>query len=99
MTAKNCWEDRGCGRGPGGDKVAERGVCPAATVEALNGIHGGKNGGRACWGVIGTFCDGLIQESLAQKLAYCVGCSFRKEVEDGEREVLSPQEIAARAGQ
>lgn len=98
MARANCWESKGCGRGPGGDKTHELGVCPAATASPLDGVHGGTNGGRACWGVIGTYCDGLVQESIAQKLAYCVGCTFRTAVEDEEPTVLSQMEIAVKAG-
>ena len=96
MAKRNCWEATDCGRGPGGAKTFELGVCPAATVSQLNGVHGGLNGGRACWGVVGTFCDGLVQQSLAQKLAYCVGCSFRRDVESEEDDLLTPQQLTAR---
>ena len=33
----NCWQVKKCGREPGGAKVAEFGVCPAAAETALNG--------------------------------------------------------------
>ena len=43
-----------CGRAPGGEKTAERGVCPAAADASFTGINGGKCGGRFCWAVAGT---------------------------------------------
>lgn len=96
MGNVNCWEVRDCGRGPGGAKVAEFGVCRASVATELHGVHGGVNGGRACWGVIGTVCDGRRQESIADKLAFCVGCTFRDAVEREEESLLGPQDIASR---
>jgi len=56
MTAKqNCWDVKICGRERGGAKVAEFGVCPATTDSSANGLNGGRNGGRICWAVTGTF--------------------------------------------
>ena len=75
-TKVNCWEFRKCGREPGGDRVAELGVCPASTLQALDGAHGGKNAGRACWAVAGSFCGGAIQGTYAQKLRNCRACDF-----------------------
>lgn len=82
---QNCWEFTQCGREPDGSNVDEFGVCPAAVVVACDGIHGGKNGGRACWAVVGTFCDGVIQDSYAMKLRECIGCEFRTTVEHEEQ--------------
>ncbi len=45
----NCWEWKQCGREPGGVNVASLGICPASTEMKMNGVHGGKNGGRTCW--------------------------------------------------
>ena len=72
----NCWEYKNCGRGPGGEKAAELGVCPAATSVAIDGLHGGDNGGRACWAVAGTLCGGETQGTYAQKLGSCQDCLF-----------------------
>jgi hypothetical protein len=55
MPKLNCWEFEKCGRQPGGIKVKELGVCPAATEKRAHGINGGINGGRACWAIAGTF--------------------------------------------
>jgi len=84
MSATNCWEHKKCGRQPGGPKVAELGVCGAATVAAVNGLNGGKNGGRACWVIAGTLCGGKVQGSFATKLANCSTCDFYRAVKAEE---------------
>lgn len=81
----NCWEFKRCGRQPQGPKVAERGLCPAATAEALDGVHEGVNGGRACWVVGGTFCAGQVQGSFALKFKNCEQCDFYQTVRAEER--------------
>ena len=78
MAKINCWEYKKCGRQPGGAKVAELGVCPASNNASANGIHEGKNGGRCCWVIAGTFCGGKVQGSYATKLANCIDCEFYK---------------------
>lgn len=83
---KNCWEFKKCGREPMGAKVHELGICPAATSQKLNGIHMGKNGGRACWIVAGTFCKGEVQGSFAKKLSQCISCDFYNAVKAEEKD-------------
>lgn len=73
---KNCWEFTKCGREPGGINERETGTCPAATNTKLDGVHGGTLAGRACWVVAGTFCQGSIQGTFAQKLKDCTLCQF-----------------------
>ena len=58
------------------------GVCPAATETKLNGVHGGKNAGRACWVVAGTLCGGKVQGLFAQKYMTCQDCSFYQKVQE-----------------
>ena len=65
-----------CGREQGGILAAELGVCPATVEEGLEGVHGGKNAGRSCWVVAGTFCRGEIQGSFARKYRNCGKCNF-----------------------
>lgn len=77
---KNCWEFKKCGREPGGLKTIEFGVCPAAREIRLNGIHGGRNAGRACWVVAGTLCHGDIQGTFQDKYKNCSACGFYREV-------------------
>ncbi len=81
-TYLNCWEHEKCGREPYGDKVKELGVCPASTEKKLDGVHGGKNAGRACWVVAGTFCHGGVQGVFAQKYNSCRDCSFYRKVQE-----------------
>jgi hypothetical protein len=85
MTKPNCWEFMRCGREPGGAKVAELGICPAATETRANGINMGKNGGRCCWALVGTLCGGQIQSSFAMKLNSCLKCEFYQLVVKEER--------------
>lgn len=76
MARLDCWEFKKCGREPGGSKVDELGVCPAATNVGVNGINSGKNGGRICWTLAGTLCGGEVQGEFATKIANCVTCDF-----------------------
>ncbi len=85
----NCWEFKKCGRQPGGSKVAELGVCPATVYEQLNGAHGGKNAGRACWAIAGSLCGGKIQGTYAQKLHNCWRCEFMNKVKTEEESSVS----------
>ncbi len=80
----NCWEFKKCGRQATGALAKERGICPASTHESLNGIHGGKNAGRACWVVAGTFCGGEVQGTEAQKQHNCWKCDFFQVVKKEE---------------
>lgn len=91
----NCWEYKNCGREEGGAKVAELGVCPAASEKKVNGVHGGKNGGRCCWAVAGTLCGGEVQGGFGTKAIKCLNCDFYKmtwKEEQGEG-YKSPTEI------
>ena len=76
MAKQNCWEFKKCGREPGGDKAEELGVCPASTETRLDGANSGKNGGRACWPLVGTLCGGKVQGTFAQKISNCMKCDF-----------------------
>jgi len=55
-----CWEYMKCGR----DRDATT-KCPAY-----------PNFGRICWAVAGTFCEGKVQGTFAQKYADCRKCDF-----------------------
>ena len=80
LSKKNCWEFKNCGREFNGARVDELGVCPASIESALDGIHDGKNSGRACWVVAGSLCNGRLQESFAAKYNDCKECDFYKSV-------------------
>ena len=84
MVKKNCWEVKKCGREPGGNRVHELGVCPAAVEKKLNGINQGKNAGRACWALSGTMCFGAVQGTFAKKIGNCLHCDFLEQVKKEE---------------
>lgn len=73
---RNCWEYMRCGRESGGANAAELGVCPAASDGSYDGINCGKNAGRFCWAVAGTFCGGTVQGTFADKRESCLSCGF-----------------------
>ncbi len=57
---------------------------PCRNGKKLSGIHEGKNGGRSCWVVAGTFCKGQIQGTFAQKARNCSNCDFFHYVKNEE---------------
>lgn len=63
-----CWEYMKCGR----DKDATL-KCPAY-----------PNFGRICWVMAGTFCEGKVQGTFAQKYEDCGKCEFFQKVNKGE---------------
>ena len=84
---RNCWEINKCGRQSGGERVADYGVCPAATEKRLDGVHGGKNAGRSCWVVAGTLCGrGTIDGTLAQEHGNCGICDIYQSIREEEKE-------------
>lgn len=84
MGKLNCWEHKKCGREAGGAKVDSLGTCPASTETRLNMVHGGKNAGRACWVIAGTYCDGKVQGTYAEKEHNCLACDFHRMVRNEE---------------
>ncbi len=91
----NCWDIRECGREIGGERAARMGVCPAAMETRLNGINRGKNAGRACWAVAGTFC-GVEPDSSVATDTGCEHCEVysRVQAEEGHRFVGSALVLA-----
>ena len=81
---QNCWELEKCGREPGGANVLELGVCPAAIDVSYDGLNGGRNAGRICWAITGTFCNGEVQGTFAQKRLSCLSCDFFKKIKEEE---------------
>jgi serine/threonine protein phosphatase PrpC len=73
-----------CGREPGGEKAHELGECPAAIDSTFNGFNLGQNAGRTCWLTAGTFCNGKVQGSLAEKRVSCRECDFYQKVNNEE---------------
>jgi hypothetical protein len=84
MKKLNCWEIKNCGREVGGNKTDDLGVCPAASNEKSNAINGGKNAGRICWAVAGTFCGGRVQGDFAMKTVSCMTCEVFKQIKKEE---------------
>jgi eukaryotic-like serine/threonine-protein kinase len=80
----NCWEYMKCGREAGGDKVTDLGVCIAASDTSYDGLNSGTCGGRICWAVAGTFCEGKIQGPFSEKRQTCLSCDFYKQVQEEE---------------
>ena len=91
---RNCWEFMGCGKEVHGQHAGQAGVCPAALESRLDGMHGGRSAGRACWVVGGTRCDGQAQDSYERKRQACGSCTFYQAVkaEEGESFLL-PDEL------
>ncbi len=83
MDKKNCWEFKNCGRELHGRDAAD-GICPAAVEGKLNGVHGGRRAGRACWVVAGTRCSGAVQGTFAMKYRDCEKCDFYVSVKQEE---------------
>jgi hypothetical protein len=81
----NCWEYQQCGRERGGTAVGDAGPCPASTALEFDGTHSGTSGGRMCWSIEGTLCEGCAHATPAQKAAYCAKCAFyrRVQIEEG----------------
>ena len=77
----NCWEFNNCGREPGGNQSEKLGICPAAEDIDCNGLNGGKNGGRICWAVAGTFSGNGVAGTFAQERFSCISCNFFKVVD------------------
>lgn len=79
---KNCWEIKACGRC---SSAADDDVCPVCKEDKLHGIHGGVNGGRACWTIPHTICGGTRQGTFGSKFQNCVECIFYKMVKEEEQ--------------
>ena len=93
QNKKNCWDVMECGRGPGGTTGD---VCPAAMTAVLNGVHGGINGGRACWVIAGTLCNGAVSGTFAKKMENCLVCPFYRQVKGEETDMKPHQELLIR---
>ena len=80
MSKQNCWEMMKCGREPDGYTADILGVCPAASAEECNDINGGKNAGRICWAIAGTFCRNKINGCQAASISSCMLCEVYEKV-------------------
>jgi hypothetical protein len=94
MKKMNCWDFKSCGRQASGFMPGESGVCPAFSSKQLHGVHGGINGGRACWTVTGTMCGNRIQGSYRYKIKNCLACDFFNLVKGEEgKKFINPDSI------
>ncbi len=84
MTKSNCWDIKNCGREPGGAKTGDLGICPASSDSTVDEVNSGKNGGRICWAIAGTFCGGKVQGDFAQKSVSCMSCEVFKQIKSEE---------------
>ncbi len=62
----------------------QTGICPAAVDASFDGINSGVCAGRICWAVAGTFCNGTVQGSFAEKRKSCTACQFYKKIQTEE---------------
>jgi hypothetical protein len=79
---RNCWEIKFCGRCT---TMAGDDACPVCKETRLDGIHGGRNAGRACWAVSHTKCGGSTQGTFGKKFGNCMECDFYKMVKSEEQ--------------
>jgi len=84
LPKQNCWEFLKCGREPGGENIDTLGICPATTDTSADGSNGGKNGGRICWAISGTYCHKKMQGLFAKTQLSCRSCIFFKKVKEEE---------------
>ena len=92
----NCWEVERCNRQPGGENCEELGTCPASLASKVDGVNHGFMGGRVCWAIAGTLCEGQAQGSFACKLETCMKCSFFKRVRNEEGPDFQPDLLILR---
>ena len=79
---KNCWEVKACERCTA---IQGDDSCPVCKEEKLHGVHGGVNGGRACWTIPHTKCGGVTQGSFSSKYISCMECDFYNLVKAEEK--------------
>jgi hypothetical protein len=82
---QNCWAFMKCGREPSGIMVPDLGVCLAATDILADGLNSGKNGGRICWAIAGSYAnlDNMVCTYAAERFS-CINCPFFALVEKEE---------------
>ena len=71
---KNCWEIRNCELHKNGRLTLIFGECVASL----------ENMGHSCWMLAGTFCDGQIQGTAAQKEKKCRNCNVYQQYHRAE---------------
>ncbi len=76
----NCWEFMKCGKGASGNGNGKHRSCPIAADTSANTLNGGVNGGRICWIIAETCCNGEVQCSNLHRKSSCFSCEFRYKV-------------------
>jgi hypothetical protein len=84
LPKHNCWEFLKCGRETAGENIEKLGICPASTDTFADGLNGGKNGGRICWAISGTYSNKEIEGLYAKRQLTCRACIFFKKVKEEE---------------
>ncbi|RMG33747.1 MAG: hypothetical protein D6732_11615 [Methanobacteriota archaeon] len=80
----NCWEATKCGKEE---------HCAAYHAVSLDGFLGGKNGGKACFFILGTRCKGGFQDTKEAKEATCNTCDFFHSLKKQYGELISNEQI------
>lgn len=73
----NCWEFKKCKKEDQPDENSND-YCCIPFDQSMDKLFEGKNGGRVCWGLIGTCCGSKRQKSITEKLDLCSKCDFYK---------------------
>lgn len=81
----NCWEVMNCGKEPGGAGIDQGRVCPVAEDRKLWGRNRGLYAGRSCGNILGTLCEGWVQDTFEAKIEACSRCTFFDLVKHEER--------------
>jgi len=85
--SQNCWDFMKCDFGPDRTKRKTKTVCAAAKESRLDGVHGGRFGGRACWFVNDTSeCGVGASGDFSNKYPVCMNCKFYWKVREEEGE-------------
>ena len=63
----NCWDFGGC-------KIKSQ--CPVFIESGTDNVHEGKNGGRCCWMILKSLCNGKEQSTIKDKYRNCSKCEF-----------------------
>jgi hypothetical protein len=79
-TKINCWEYQKCGREANGENIQKLGICDVYLESTLDGIHGGKRGGRACWVVRDIKCGSKMKRTFVPHYVVCTACGFKRNV-------------------
>ena len=80
----NCWDFIKCGREQGGKNIEKLGICPASMDTSADGLNEGKNGGRICWAISGTYCGEKVEGLYTKRQLTCRSCIFFKKVKEEE---------------